>query len=576
MGDLGHTDDLFRLYFTAKSHAERDYFALLKELVALRNQHPPKSQAHIYIQNKINRVYDLILDEITTNEGQPLNQIKFGTSGWRGIIGKDLFIKSVQQVTMAIIDMYLEVVNSASLRANLGVKDIDEARKRGVVLGFDNRFGNEIFAKSISTVLTGNGFTVHYAAEATTGILSAAVLELKAACSINLTPSHNPLDYGGFKFNAADGGPAQPIITNYITQRSNKLIKQGSIPRPTADNDLQRPCNAMQYWQSFVRKGKTSHNLDYEAILERLNGRDDIAVMVDCVHGSSKSSIKDFFLNCQPETLTFFRTSADPTFGGIAPEPTAANMAKVKNKLAQRQEPLKLGVIMDPDADRIRLTDGTTDIDMNHFGAMSYHFLHEKKGLKGMVAKTVATSNFVNAIAESFHEEIFEPRVGFKEFKPVINKALVCFEESDGMTVCGHTPEKDAYIGLLLALDLTLSTNKNLGTYLTELQEKYGYYYPAKDSVPVSQKGDNLLNTLARLDKYQPGTSLRVGNQLHLIERVIGIDGHKIILDDGSWLMIRPSGTEPKVRFYVEARSAAATEDLFNCARKLLTEIGLA
>lgn len=576
MGDLGHTDDLFRLYFTAKSHAERDYFALLKELVTLRNQHPPKSQAHIYIQNKINRVYDLILDEITTNEGQPRHQVKFGTSGWRGIIGKDLFIKSIQQVTMAIIDMYLEVVNSTSLSANLGVKDIDEARRRGVVLGFDNRFGNEVFAKSISTVLTGNGFTVHYAAEATTGILSAAVLELKAACSINLTPSHNPLDYGGFKFNAADGGPAQPIITNYITQRSNKLIKQGSIPRPTADNDLQRPCNAMQHWQSLVRKGKTSHNLDYEAVLKRLNGRDDIAVMVDCVHGSSKSSIKDFFLNGQPKSLTFFRTSADPTFGGIAPEPTAANLAKVKNKLAQRQEPLKLGVIMDPDADRIRLTDGTTDIDMNHFGAMSYHFLHEEKGLKGMVAKTVATSNFVNAIAESFHEEVFEPRVGFKEFKPVINKALVCFEESDGMTVRGHTPEKDAYIGLLLALDLILSTNKNLGTYLTELQEKYGYYYPAKDSVPVSQKGDNLLNTLAKLDKYQPGTSLRVGNQLHLIERVIDIDGHKIILDDGSWLMVRPSGTEPKVRFYVEARSAEATEDLFSCARKLLTEIGLA
>ncbi len=575
MGDLGHTDDLFRLYFTARNHAERDYFALLKELVALRNQHPPKSQAHIYIQNKINRVYDLILDEITTNQGQPLNLVKFGTSGWRGIIGKDLFIKSVQQVTMAIVNMYLEAADSPALSDNLGVRDIDEARRRGVVLGFDNRFGNEVFAKSISTVLTGNGFTVHYAAEATTGILSAAVLELKAACSINLTPSHNPLDYGGFKFNAADGGPAQPIITDYITRQANKLIKQGSVPRATANNNLQQPCNAMGHWQSLVRKGKASHHLDYEAILKHLNSRDDIAVIVDCVHGSSKSSIKDFFLNCRPELLTFFRTSADPTFGGIAPEPTAANMARVKSTLAQGQEPLKLGVIMDPDADRIRLTDGTTDIDMNHFGAMSYHFLHEEKGLKGMVAKTVATSNFVNAIAESFHEEIFEPRVGFKEFKPVINKALVCFEESDGMTVRGHTPEKDAYIGLLLALDLILSTNKNIGAYLSELQEKYGYYFPAKDSVSVSQKGDVLLDTLAQLDKYQPGTSLRVGSKKHLIERIINIDGHKIILDDGSWLMIRPSGTEPKVRFYVEARSAAVTGDLFTCARNLLAEIGL-
>ena len=108
-------------------------------------------------------------------------------------------------------------------------------------------------------------------------------------------------------------------------------------------------------------------------------------------------------------------------------------------------QPLRLGAIIDPDGDRIRFTDGHVEISMNQFGAMAYHYLHEHKGKRGMAAKTVATSNLVNALAAGFGEELFEPRVGFKEFKPVIGRALVCFEESDGITVIGHTPKKDTF-----------------------------------------------------------------------------------------------------------------------------------
>ena len=121
-----------------------------------------------------------------------------------------------------------------------------------------------------------------------------------------------------------------------------------------------------------------------------------------------------------------------------------------------------MGAIIDPDGDRIRFTDGNVEISMNQFGAMAYHYLHEHKGKRGMAAKTVATSNLANALAAGFGEELFEPRVGFKEFKPVIGRALVCFEESDGITVIGHTPEKDAFIGLMLALDMTLTLKKPL------------------------------------------------------------------------------------------------------------------
>jgi phosphomannomutase len=221
------------------------------------------------------------------------------------------------------------------------------------------------------------------------------------------------------------------------------------------------------------------------------------------------------------------------------------------------------------------MTDGTVEIDMNLYGAMAYHFLHEIKKIPGMVAKTVATSNFANKLAYDFGEEVFESRVGFKEFKPVIGRALIYFEESDGISVIGHTPEKDAYIGLLLGLDMVLTLRKNLGEYLREIQQQHGFYYPAKDGVMVSSQGKDLMAKLSFLEKYSAGTVIRVGDKERTIAEIIDIDGRKMVLDDGSWLMIRPSGTEPKVRFYVEARDGEQKAALFETARSMLREIGL-
>ena len=331
----------------------------------------------------------------------------------------------------------------------------------------------------------------------------------------------------------------------------------------------------MAHWVSLAKKGHEKHGLDYDEVIGKFAQNRDMTVVVDCVHGSSRVQIDNFFKGVKTERLHFLRKNSDYTFGGIAPEPSAANMEMARSFLNSRPEPLKLGVIIDPDADRIRFTDGTNDINMNQFGAMAYHFLHEVKKKKGLVAKTVATSNFANAMAVAFQEEIFEPRVGFKEFKPVINKALVCFEESDGISVIGHTPEKDAYIGLLLALDMVTTLGQNLGGYLAELQENYGHYFPEKDGLAVSKKGEALNRILAGLDVYQPGSRLKIAGLEKVIAEVISIDGHKIILDDGSWIMIRPSGTEPKVRFYVEARSEKEKEALFKTAKDMLRQIGL-
>jgi phosphomannomutase len=568
-------EPLFHEYLSPNDHAASDYFALIKILVSLKNSATPGSADFAQASAAIAKAYALVEDEIRTNTKPPSKQVSFGTSGWRGIIGKDFSLQSVGQVAQAIVAMYRDLDRDDALAAALGVRSFSEAQQRGAVVGFDNRFGGSLLAERVIEVLTSNGITVHYAHEATTGTLSAAVLILNAAFSVNLTPSHNPLEYAGFKFNAADAGPAASEITSRITENARQLIAEGITPTLAPNTTLVKPCDALACWQELVARGTSLHGLDYPGIMAAFHGATDCVVAVDCVHGASRVHMRSLFGAQPSDRLILLRDQADPTFGGVAPEPSSQNMQQVLATLRQRPEPLKLGVIIDPDADRIRFSDGAIEIDMNLFGAMAFHYLHEKKGRRGLVAKTVATSNFANAIAKGLHEEIFEPRVGFKEFKPVIGKALVCFEESDGISVIGHTPEKDAYIGLLLALDMMLTLKKNLGDYLREIQAEYGHYYPARGGVEVSRQGKELLDTLAGLEKYAVGTLLDIGGQPKRIAEVISIDGRKMILEDNSWLMIRPSGTEPKVRFYVEARSESGKDALFAVAKAMLSEIGL-
>jgi phosphomannomutase len=568
-------NSLFSQFVIPGDHAGSRYFAVINALVAKKNEAETDAAAAGKLQRIIDEVYGLIRDEIISNQGRPVSPISFGTSGWRGMLGKDLFAKSVRQVTRAIVEMYRELDRSAELAEDLGVESFSEVCRRGAVIGCDNRFGGEILAAAATDVLTGNGIVVHYAGEATTGTLSAAVLVLKAAFSINLTPSHNPLEYGGFKFNAADAGPAAPSVTNRISENVRKIMEIETEVQVSPDKQYLSQCDALQCWIQLLEAGKARHGLDYHGIIEEFLRRDDLVVAVDCVHGASRVHMKRLFRNQATDRLLLFRAEADPTFGGVAPEPSTRNMQNVLQTLKLRKEPLKLGVIIDPDADRIRFTDGTIEIDMNMFGAMAYHYLHEKKGKRGMVAKTVATSNFANAIAAAFCEQTFEPAVGFKNFKPVIDQALVFFEESDGISVIGHTPEKDAYIGLIIALDMLLTLGKNLGDYLEEIRLQYGAFYPARGGVAVSQLGEELISTLAGLNKYGPGAKVRIGKNNKTIAEVITIDGRKIILEDGSWLMIRPSGTEPKVRFYVEARTEKGKDELLEAAKAMLTEIGL-
>ncbi|MBS1232676.1 MAG: pgm [Nitrospirae bacterium] len=495
-------------------------------------------------------------------------KIVFGTSGWRGEIGSDFTFHNIRIVTASIIEMMKS--NDRSVMQAMGVSDFDEIKRRGVIVGHDNRFLNPDFSMEVIGLLQIDGITTWYAGEVPTPLLSAGIEMLNAACSINLTPSHNPANYGGCKFNPSDGGPAGPEITRHIEEIANRKMKDSLVLQSVKPASVQT-VDSIGLYKNFLTERKT---LDLEKI-ENFIGSEDCIICIDNVHGSTRGVVESILSSSA--RIKFLRTEENFLFGGIAPEPSEKNMQGVENILKQSNARFKLGVIMDPDGDRIRYADGSVQIPMNYFGALALHFLHVHKNISGIVAKSVGTSNLVNAIAVKLKIPLKETPVGFKNFRPYMlrsseERAIVAFEESDGISAYNHTLEKDAIFGFLLAVEMMAVTRKNLSEYLKDVMDEYGYYYPDRSGIAVDQAvaGKPLLQKLSTVkDRYRKGTAITIGRHARTVKDVITVDGTKIIFDDGSWLMIRPSGTEPKVRFYIEARTSEDKKAIFDLAERM-------
>jgi phosphomannomutase len=494
--------------------------------------------------------------------------IVFGTSGWRGEIGTDFTFYNVRVVTSAIIEMFKS--NDRSVMQAMGVSGFDEIKRRRIIVGHDNRFLGHDFAIEVMGLLQKEGIKTWYAGEAPTPEFSAGIEMLNAACSINLTPSHNPANYAGFKFNPSDGGPAGPQITTKIEEIANRFMKKNPVLQTVKPEAVEK-IDLTQLYIKFITERKT---LNIERIRDFVN-KEDCIICIDNVHGSTRSRIERIL--GKHNNIKNLRTEDDYLFGGIAPEPSETNMQGVEKVLRDSSARFKLGVFMDPDGDRIRLADGSMQIPMNYFGAMAFHFLHVYKGISGIVAKSVGTSNFVNAIAEKLGVVVKETKVGFKNFRPYMLKesneqAIVVFEESDGISAYNHTLEKDAIFGLLLAIEMIAATGKNLSEYLKYLMDEFGHFYPDRSGISVDPTlvGEPLIIRLSNIKKqYKKGAVIQIGESSRTIRDVITVDGTKLVFDDGSWLMIRPSGTEPKVRFYIEARTAEGKNAVFDLAEKI-------
>jgi phosphomannomutase len=503
-------------------------------------------------------------------------EVVFGTSGWRGEIGTDFTFNNVRIVTSAIIQMFKE--NDPSVMTAMGVEDYGEIKQRGVIVGHDNRFLGPDFAEEVIGLLQRDGIKAWYAGEAATPEFSAGIEMLNAACSINLTPSHNPANYGGLKFNPSDGGPAGPEITKRIEEIANRMMDEAAILEKMEPEHIENADLTDLYIQ-YITERKT---LDIQKIKDFVE-KEDCIICVDNVHGSTRGRIARII--GQSDKIRYLRTEDDYLFGGVAPEPSDTNMKGLQKVLEASNARYKLGVILDPDGDRIRHADDHIIIPMNYFGAMALHFLNVHKGFSGIVAKSVGTSNLVNAIAGKINIPVRETQVGFKNFRPFMKtnaeeRAIVCFEESDGISGFNHTLEKDALFGILVSIEMMAVTGKNLGDYLKAIMDEYGYYYPDRSGIEVDRSlvGETLIKKLSVIrDTYQEGSTVDINGSERTVKEVITVDGTKLVFDDGSWLMIRPSGTEPKVRFYIEARTEQEKRAVFDTAEKMTREaLGIA
>lgn len=509
--------------------------------------------------------------EVFARENTAPARIVFGTSGWRGEIGTDYTFNNIRIVTSAIIEMFKS--NDGPVMRAMGVSGFDDIRDRGVIVGHDNRFLGYNFAMEVIGLLQKEGIRTWYAGEVITPEFSAGIEMLNAACAINLTPSHNPANYAGFKFNPADGGPAGTEITTKIEEIANRIMGEATVVPPVKPAKIEK-IDLTSFYIRYIEERKT---IDIPKVLEFINNS-DCFICVDNVHGATRGRLQRIV--GESPRIRYLRTEDDFLFGGIAPEPSEKNMMGVEKALGASSSGMKLGVIMDPDGDRIRFSDGSMQIPMNYFGAMALHFLHVHKGIQGIVAKSVGTSNFVNAIAEKLGVPVKETMVGFKNFRPYMLKnsderAITAFEESDGISVYNHTLEKDAICGLLIAIEMMAVTGKNLSEYLKDLMDEFGYYYPDRSGIAVDRSlaGEPLVKKLSVLKKrYKKGTVLDIGGVARTVRDVITVDGIKLVFDDGSWLMIRPSGTEPKVRFYIEARTEEGKKAVFETAEQMTRE----
>ena len=494
-------------------------------------------------------------------------KVSFGTSGWRGEIGSEFTLRNLQVVGAAIIRMYKEA--SAELFESLGVKNFEELKERGLVIGHDNRLLGHEFCQIVAGEFEREGIRIYYGGEMATPEFSAAVEMLHAACSINMTPSHNPSHYNGIKFNPADGGPAGPEITNIITANANEMMATHEFkPLKEIQWEIIDP---IKIYSEFLHKQGTIQFARIQKLLDE--GR--LTLVCDHVHGSTRRRPAALLGN--PECLISLRTEDDPLFGGVAPEPSSKNLEGVKKALDESKTWFKLGCIFDPDGDRIRFYDGSREIDMNSFGAIAFHYMIAYRKEVGVVAKSVATSNFVNIIAEKLNVPVKETPVGFKNFRPYLSrnakeKALIAFEESDGISGLNNTLEKDAQFGLLLALEILAVTGKNLGEYLDALYKEFGRLYPTRSGFEVDKSlvGAPLkakVDAVAKLGV--PGAKIKIGNTEKEVKSLLTLDGVKIIFTDDSWMLIRPSGTEPKVRIYTECRAPEEKDDMFEAAKAL-------
>ena len=462
--------------------------------------------------------------------------IKFGTSGWRAIVADEFTVANIR-LAVAGIAAYVKT----------------QPEPHRVLVGRDPRFLGESFVDVASRVLAGAGVTPIVIPEAApTPAIAYAVRTLKTSGAINVTASHNPPEYNGIKFSTHDGAPALPEVTKQIEAAIDLLGDGGSIISANAPAGGFETADVKP---AFLKR--LEELVDLKAI-----AKSGIKVVYDPFWGAGRGYSSDLLREAgvAVETVHDYR---DVLFGGHAPEPSDELLGDAKAKM--REIGAVIGIATDGDADRFGIVDGDgTFLQPNYVIALLFDYLVETRGWKNGVAKSVATTNLINAVAEYHKVPLFETPVGFKYIGELIieDKIAIGGEESAGLTIHGHVPEKDGVIAGLLVAEMVATRGKSLGTQLKELFAKVGSFYPVRENFRLTPEVKAAFTEKMKADPTELG-----GRK---VSKVVRTDGLKLILEDGSWVCYRLSGTEPVVRAYTEARSEQDMEALKAAAEKFV------
>ncbi|MEM4713807.1 MAG: phosphoglucomutase/phosphomannomutase family protein [Candidatus Bathyarchaeia archaeon] len=471
-------------------------------------------------------------------------KISFGTDGWRGIMGREFTFDNVKVVAQGIADY----VQSRGLG------------EKGVIVGYDTRRWSHRFAESVCEVMLGNGIPTYITnRDVPTPVAAFEVLHRKAAGAIMITASHNPPEWNGIKYIPEYAGPALPETTEEITYNINRILSEHKIKKISIKTGMQR--GLLKWIDPTVPYIKfVKEQLDVEAFKKaKLN------VVFDAMYGTARGYLNRVLhsLGCK---VTVIHAEVDPNFGGGRPEPLPEFLAELKNKVISLGA--NLGLATDGDADRLAVYDS----DGSYFAAdqlLPLLFDYTiKSGKLGGIVRTVATTHLLDRIAKKHGLPVYEVPVGFKYVGQYLREkdVLLGGEESGGISFKGHIPDKDGIFTGVKVAEMIARTGKTLFQLLRDLESEYGSLVGGREDLACS---DELKQVI--MEKL----SAKIPNKIAATEisHINRMDGLKLILKDESWLLIRPSGTEPLIRIYGESTNKEKLQAILKEGKELVVKV---
>jgi phosphoglucomutase len=463
--------------------------------------------------------------------------IKFGTSGWRGLIADDFTFANVRLAVTAIAGH----VN-------------DHKRNSTLLVGYDTRFYSEEFSQLAVDILQQNQIRTLLCETFTpTPAIAYEITRRKLDGAINFTASHNPAQYHGLKFSSADAGPALPEVTKDIEARAAKLAESDGVVGK-ATHHVSTQSETVNLRETYLKRLGELVRFD-------VLGKGKAKFVVDALHGCGAGYL-DRVMADHGVSIQAMRTNRDCLFDGTGPDVSEENLAPLRKAVTEAGA--TAGLATDGDADRFGVIDRDgTWVSPNHILALVYDYLVESRGWKMPAARSVATSHMIDAAAKANGQTTYQTPVGFKYIGQLIREDKIALggEESAGLTIRGHVPEKDGILACLLVAEMLAARGGSLGDEIKALFKKLGReFWPVRENLHLSDE-----QKANAVKKVAVDTSTLLGRKVASVDRT---DGAKFVFDDGSWILLRLSGTEPLLRLYVEADSSKASARLTEEATK--------